>query len=542
MYMKYNKIIFLLSIIVALMSCTSIDEDNNLVDRMTMAETENVGNCSSPYSMDIMSQAYDYIRNNSTRGWTESPLTVTPTHRYIKFSPTNRYQVDALNECFTLYTFPLDSIPRTNTNEIIDAIDNDGSLYAMVDYNAILPDSISFTELGILHNPYDSNHNVDIELTDEITKTAFAIAMYGDASMAQALNPWRPSGTIRVYDDIADDFIPLEGLHVYISHPMLSVPYLVVTDEYGYFEGNIAFSDEISYIIQWKGEEWAIKFNDLSPAVTISYSSRMPLDLAIAKQSSATYIVANTSRAMTFYWDIALDFTPPTLSRLLTITCHDSIHQNPNVVGVFHPNVGLDEPIIETWCKDRESHEIISTTMHELAHAAHFSAKGDKSVYNAVPRLIKESWAKFVVNKLIDRLYNFLSDITGYSYTYYLHEDLLTMCDEYQCFIEYTPDKYNIQAWRYNHIPSLNDYSPLFIDMIDGFNQREWYANLGQDTTFYPNDNVRIMGGAGLIEDLVFNNQTLAEIKEDLIQYISTSDINISTEDINDLFEIYEMI
>ena len=46
----------------------------------------------------------------------------------------------------------------------------------------------------------------------------------------------------------------------------------------------------------------------------------------------------------------------------------------------------------------------------------------------------------------------------------------------------------------------------------------------------------------GLIEDLVFNNQTLAEIKEDLIQYISTLDINISTEDINDLFEIYEMI
>ena len=46
----------------------------------------------------------------------------------------------------------------------------------------------------------------------------------------------------------------------------------------------------------------------------------------------------------------------------------------------------------------------------------------------------------------------------------------------------------------------------------------------------------------GLIEDLVFNNQTLAEIKEDLIQYISTTDINISTEDINDLFEIYEMI
>lgn len=136
-----------------------------------------------------------------------------------------------------------------------------------------------------------------------------------------------------------------------------------------------------------------------------------------------------------------------------------------------------------------------------------------------------------------------MSDITGYSYTYYLHEDLLYMCDEYQCFIEYTPDKYNIQAWRYNHIPSLlNDYSPLFIDMIDGFNQREWYANLGQDTTFYPNDNVRIMGGAGLIEDLVFNNQTLAEIKEDLIQYISTLDINITTEDINDLFEIYEMI
>ena len=86
-------------------------------------------------------------------------------------------------------------------------------------------------------------------------------------------------------------------------------------------------------------------------------------------------------------------------------------------------------------------------------------------------------------------------------------------------------------------------YSPLFIDIVDGLNQREWYSSMGYtDVIGYPNDKIRVMGGIQLVEDLVFNNKTLAGVKGDLLQYIANSALQISTADVSDLFAIYEQI
>lgn len=82
-----------------------------------------------------------------------------------------------------------------------------------------------------------------------------------------------------------------------------------------------------------------------------------------------------------------------------------------------------------------------------------------------------------------------------------------------------------------------NRYSPIFIDITDGLNQREWF-----NSSLYPNDKIRVSGGIQLIESLVFNNSSLAEIKSDLIQHISELNLNIPTQDVNDLFEMYEQI
>ena len=124
-----------------------------------------------------------------------------------------------------------------------------------------------------------------------------------------------------------------------------------------------------------------------------------------------------------------------------------------------------------------------------------------------------------------------------------MHNDILYLCDNYQCFTEYTPDDYNIQSWKYSPNYTLLNYSPLFIDITDGFNQREWYQNLNYSgLTNYPNDKIRVNGGTELIEDLVFNNTTLSGVKSDLLQYISEKSYEISTDDVNDLFEIYERI
>lgn len=539
--MQLERIFSIIGIIVMFASCTSSNEDFELYEQTSMSKPELLEFSSSPYSMEIMAQAYDYVKCNSTRGAAVEMETITPTHRYVRFTPTNRYQVDALNEHFTLYNFPLDSIPHTNSNEAVDAISDDGNLYAMIEYNSILPDSIAYTEIGRYHNPYDSSVSVDNSLTEEIIKTAHAISMYGDVSMAQNITPWRPSGTIRVWDDLTNDYVALEGLQVHIAYSGISDPYPVETDEYGNFSGNIAFSDDVSYIIQWKGDEWAIKFNEMNPAMTVSYSSRMPLDLYIHKTSTATYNVATVYRAATFYWNFAFECTPPTMSEIVKITCHD--YEHDDYYGVFYPSDRkADEPQIEIWCGNRFSQGIMSTTFHELAHAVHYATAG-KTRFNSTDTLIQESWARYIQSILVDRLYSFLSWSTNIDYSLLLHNDILYLCDNYQCFTEYTPDDYNIQSWKYSPNYTLLNYSPLFIDITDGFNQREWYQNLNYSgLTNYPNDKIRVNGGTELIEDLVFNNTTLSGVKSDLLQYISEESYEISTDDVNDLFEIYERI
>lgn len=531
-----------LGIIIILTSCSS--PTNEVVEHSQTCQSEfcHVEQGHSPYSIDIMKLAYNYVKYHSTRGSNVNFDNVEPTHRHVRFTPISKYQVDALNETYTVYNFPLDAIPRAEAGVAVDAVDNHGYLYAMVEANAIMPDSIAYNELGTYHDPYYTiGINMDTELADEIAKAAYAIAKYGDVSRSSALRPWCPSGTIRVWDDLSNTYIPIQGLQVHIVNSSSSVPLVVETDIDGYFEGNITYSDEISYIIQWKGDEWVIKFDDMTPAMTVSYSSRMPLDLIVPKSNVASYNVATVYRAATYYWNYANYCTPPTMSDKVRITCYDEEHAS--YLGAFYPyDRGIDEPNIEIWCKNRTSQSIISTTFHELAHAAHYATVG-KNMFNQTEKLIKESWTRYVQSVMVDGLYNYLSFVTNIDYTYLLHNDIISVCDNYQCFTEYTPDSLNIQSWKYSSSDNMRYYSPLFIDIVDGLNQREWYSSMGYtDVIGYPNDKIRVMGGIQLVEDLVFNNKTLAGVKGDLLQYIANSALQISTADVNDLFAIYEQI
>ena len=536
-----TRLFILMSMIFTLASCSSFD---NETVSFPVAEpgVEAIDVLPSPYSIDVMEQAYEYVKSNSTRNTNIDVDNVVPTHRYVKFTPVNRHQVDALINNYTVYNFPLDAIPQAKANEAVSAINN-GDLYALVEYDAILPDSITHDEICTLHNPYAAdNIDIDSDVADEITKTAYAISKYGDASMASVLTPWRPKGTIRVWDDLTNDYIPLEGVEVHITNSLLSSPWIVRTDENGYFEGNLAFSDDISYIIQWKGDEWAIKFDDMNPAMTVSYSSRLPLDLVIPKSSVATYNAATVNRAAYYYWNIALQFTPPTMSETVRITCYNEPNNGDGSIGLFYPgDRGIDKPIIEIWCGNRLSQDIISTTFHELAHAVHYTSAGAYN-YNQTNRIIKESWTRYIQSKLPDYLYSGLSSVTNVDYEPLMHNQILYLDYGYQSFVEYSPDNYNRQNWVYNPNSSQFVYTPLFIDITDCLNQREWYQSFGINSNNYPNDKVYVMGGISLIEHLVFHCKTVAEVKSALLEYISEQNLDIQIEDVNDLFEIYERV
>ena len=73
------------------------------------------------------------------------------------------------------------------------------------------------------------------------------------------------------------------------------------------------------------------------------------------------------------------------MSEDVRITCYNesSSGEPYNAIGLFYPNDReANEPIIEIWCKNHTSESIISTTFHELAHAAHLANAGNNRYYN----------------------------------------------------------------------------------------------------------------------------------------------------------------
>ena len=104
-------------------------------------------------------------------------------------------------------------------------------------------------------------------------------------------------------------------------------------------------------------------------------------------------------------------------------------------------------------------------------------------------------------------------------------------------------------------------YTPIFIDLIDDFNQTEYYNLWGQDTSIqddstetnvmsnvflsiFPVDRIRNMPPS-LVEDIIFNNTSIDGIKASLEQYAQehpteAAEYNLTEQNINQLFYYYE--
>lgn len=116
--------------------------------------------------------------------------------------------------------------------------------------------------------------------------------------------------------------------------------------------------------------------------------------------------------------------------------------------------------------------------------------------------------------------------------------------DKYALYIMDKPDDYNCQNWIYNPSSSTIHYTPLFIDILDDFNQYYWYTSVypnSYNASRVCNDVIRI-NRADIIEQIAFNSQNVAEVKDLLEDYITEEDLEFSQSDIDDLFEFYMLI
>ncbi len=506
------------------------------------------------YSLDVMHEARDYVYKNKTRNRIAISDEIQPTHCYVQFFPENRYQVDALSDNYVLSTLPLDNVASCVASadgpvNSSSSLDENGRavLYSMVDADMLLPDSIDYNVIEYLYDPsFDVELNGDQELVDDIIGAAYSIVTCGDITRATKMAAVCPTGVIRVWDDFVGAYIPVEGVTVYIhdgGHPKI-----VTTNSYGEFTSNSTVSNPvITYIVQWRNNDYAIKHGDLDPALTYAVPYPNGLTLNIPKSDAASYNAATVFRAAYHYCSKApsrLGVTKPTLDGPIRISCHNAPSNTTyNAVGLFWPlDRNIDEPNIEVWCKNRNSRSIIGTTIHELGHAAHYSHLGYTNFNSEqLHSVVKESWARFVQNVVADDVYCYNDDVLGTNYESLLH-NTYEYVDGSNIRVLDIPDNINQQQWIYNANSSQVHYTPMFIDIYDDFNQNEWYGTIMPNSSInlanVPYDVINIPN-IPFIEEMAFDARNVQDVKNATKLHVIQNQLSCSNVDIDVLFSVY---
>ena len=452
------KNLYFLSFAVLLWGCSTFEEEV-LPDQadspcqLSVSAAEEPG--PDPGSLEIMRRAVDSVAAHSgvrSRSASVSGAQIEPTHRYVRFSPSTEMQFDALlnQKKFTCYNFPLDEVSPVSADEgfrMSGPSDTPEQLYAVLRTTVVLPDTIASEVLKELYDPSVTERGVaDPAWADRVW--AEARALIDDGRHPGELF-WTPSGEVKAWDDVAEGYIPIQGVTISIINPsdLLSLVQ-VKTDSNGKFSTSQTLSRNVTvnYTLSWNVDGWTIKSSALSSANLLGPNMNSTWDVRI-KEGTVMLGPATVYRAAYRYWHKmpALGLTAPNLGRKVRITCHNSVGftyywngKELSASGLFHPVVNSDaDPDIEIGCKIAAS-LLIGKAAHELGHAAHYAYNPDFN--GKTNALIKESWGQFTRYILTETEYK---DLGLYGK---LHKN--QFFNPNQHLVEFqVPDQYNQQEW-----------------------------------------------------------------------------------------------
>lgn len=485
------KNLYFLLLAVLLWGCSTFEEEvlpdqADSPRQLSVSAAEEPG--PDPGSLEIMRRAVDIVAAHSgvrSRSASVSGAQIEPTHRYVRFSPATKAQFDALfdQDEFTCYNFPLDEVSPVSADEgfrMSGPSDTPEQLYAVLRTTVVLPDTIASEVLKELYDPSVTERGVaDPAWADRVW--AEARALIDDGRHPGEIIPYIPSGEIKVWDNIAGDYIPIEGVMVTIMPPDNLLRVLTTrTDKDGKFRMSGSVQEPVNYALSWNTVYWTIKSSALSSVNLQGPNMNSTWDVRI-KKGTVMLGPATVYRAAYRYWHKmpALGLSKPNLGRKVRITCQNvkdiQYYENGAWItfgGLFHPNVSQEsDPDIEVACK-RDASRVFGTAAHEIGHAAHYSY--NKSYYGKVNKFVKESWARFAEYIATECEYKDLG-LSDKLHTIKTKE--ISYGGRISVLSFVAPDEYNRQEWVMNNSDGTKRlYSPLFIDLYDNFNQFKWYS------------------------------------------------------------------
>lgn len=496
-----------------------------------------------PNSLEIMRQAVDSVARNS-RGRSGTALIIgaqiEPTHRYVCFHPATDTQWDALlgqQDFISSGIFPLDQVSPVSEEENYYTPSEGGTFdcfYAVMPVTVVLPDTITHEVLKELYDPASTEDGqADPAWAQRVTAQARALS---DGDRHPGDIPWKPSGQLRVWDDLFGRYVPLEGVDVTLTDPTnLLSPIKLKTDANGRYSYSQSISGSRNHSYSLSNTYWRISHDSYRHTGSNGPALSGAWNVNISQSSTVSWQMAMVYRGVYRYWyksglskpDFRGVTKPGVTEQILKVRCSDSTTVWSSNTTQNNGFLSNKDRSVKIACKAAYPGKLFEIVVHELGHAAHFvHATGD---WNACSTFIKESWATFTEWLLTEQEYGVFVHTT------------YTVPGTTQTYIE--PDNLNMQSW----IPLLNAYksliyTPIFIDLYDNFDQYYWYSVIepgyyhASDLLKIPKDKISL--GSNLVEQIVFKSSK----KADLFTNIRSVAVNngMQPRTIEDFLDVYQ--
>ena len=439
----------------------------------------------NPYSVSNMLQAYSNLQSKDP----DFPLmSISTNYRYIKFMPQNESQLDLLKSDSTiiLYDIPLDYEIIENGTYYHDPSLPDTAVtyqYCSLPISKVIP-SVPYIILENLYIPpieYDfSRGNTMAQYYEALEEEALRITDNLDPDDNTRADYWTPAGRIQMRDDVLG-VIPIAGIKVRARRWFTT--YEGMTDSQGYFECDGQFKKAANYSFNWERYHFSIRSGTFGQAKYDGPEQIGNWNLLIDGGSHEFYATIFRA-AFHYYYGNIQDLRRPPLNETLTPQMKIGAYheENDDINGNFSP---LTRPLgIFNWIRiynpDNVHSATYATTIHELAHAAHW--KMDKNAFNNADLIVIESWARgaqWTLTKMVYLDYNLQGRYYRCSYTGIIEDmiDGLGTTTSYKYLISYDNNPVQCTLSYYDRV---SDYTIKQIEdaLVDAKTWSEWRDNI----------------------------------------------------------------
>lgn len=470
-----------------------------------------------PYAIHNIRKAYSSLKAS---GSAIPSFDIKSNHVYLRFLPQSDSEADLLQRDTTLilYDYPLDrEIIKESDCDTVPSSQNIWKycvvpvgtelpqVHHEIIYEVFIPPDNDYSARSTSEDMtdfYDALVDESMRLTGNINDEDTS----SDMTTRSSRGKWTPKGTIRVWDDLLCQFIPIQ--HVNVHARWFTRIESALTDEEGYFQTK-SFRHKVHYSIKWENSLFTIRNGTFFQAWFNGPNQKGDWNLDIKGGKSEMFATIHRAAYKSFYGD-NLELCRPALRYGgRTKICY----MNENGTGIFLGDwsAGGLLPDIRIWGNEgnRSTHNIFATVTHELGHQSHSQYVGNLK-YIRTEKIIRESWAEAVEWALTNDEYNKLGRKYG----------------------NFKAARYNHQAEKHNNWPFVHDinYSPIFIDLVDVINQR--LAN----GPAHPNDLISEYSLSYVNRYLLMNSTDIISLKAEVTKHRIEG---VGDFQIDELFRLY---